>query len=127
MAGALGSLSGVLLGLSALAAGDKVVFPQDWAKGVLYGTVDRYDNKQYRELWATPAAVEAARKGDPIPSGTVLTLIQYKAQLDSGGNPLKGQEGEREGQSHRLLPVPQAACRAGFRDLAREPERHAAR
>jgi plastocyanin len=93
IAAALGSLSGVGLGLSALAGGDKVVFPEDWAKGVLYGTVDRYDNKQYRELWATPAAVDAARKGEPVPSGTVLTLIQYKAQLDANGNPLKDAQG----------------------------------
>ena len=78
-----------LLGYSALAGGDKVVFPEDFDKGTLYGTVDRHDIKQYRELWATPAAVDAVRKGEPIPSGTVLTLVQYKAQVDAAGNPVK--------------------------------------
>ena len=83
-AAALGLASGLTLGgLSAFAGGDKVVFPDNWDKGVLYNTGDRYDVKQYRELWSTPSAVEAARKGEPIPSGTVLTLVQYKAQLDA--------------------------------------------
>jgi hypothetical protein len=62
---------------------------RNFDKGTLYATVDRYDNKQYRELYATPAAVDAVRKGQPIPSGTVLTLVQYKAQLDAAGEPLK--------------------------------------
>ena len=67
-AAALGLTSGLTLGgLSAFAGGDKVVFPDNWDKGVLYNTVDRYDVKQYRELWSTAAAVEAARKGEPIP------------------------------------------------------------
>ena len=61
--------------LNSKQCGDKVAFPENWDKGVLYNTVDRYDVKQYRELWSTPAAVEAARKGEPIPSGTVLTLV----------------------------------------------------
>ena len=85
---ALGSASGALIGYSALAGGDKVAFPENFDKGTLYATVDRYDNKQYRELYATPAAVDAARKGQPIPSGTVLTLVQYKAQLDAAGKPV---------------------------------------
>ena len=91
---ALGSASGALIGYSALAGGDKVAFPENFDKGTLYATVDRYDNKQYRELYATPAAVDAVRKGQPIPSGTVLTLIQYKAQLDAAGEPLKDASGK---------------------------------
>ncbi len=39
------------------------------------------------------AAVDAARKGEPIPSGTVLTLVQYKAQVDAQGNPIKDANG----------------------------------
>jgi hypothetical protein len=89
----LGSASGALIGYSALAGGDKVAFPENFDKGTLYATVDRYDNKQYRELYATPAAVDAARKGQPIPSGTVLTLVQYKAQLDAAGEPVKDANG----------------------------------
>ena len=90
---ALGSASGALIGYSALAGGDKVAFPENFDKGTLYATVDRYDNKQYRELYATTPAVDAVRKGQPIPSGTVLMLVQYKAQLDAAGEPLKDANG----------------------------------
>ena len=44
--------------VSAQAGGDKVAFPEDYAKGVLYTTVDRADNKQFRELFTSAAAVE---------------------------------------------------------------------
>jgi Cytochrome P460 len=75
------------------AGGDKVAFPQEFAKGVLYTTVDRADNKQYRELYATPGAIAAAKAGQPLPSGTVLTLVQFKAKLDAQGNPEKDAAG----------------------------------
>jgi len=75
------------------AGGDKVAFPENFAQGVMYTTVDRADNKQYRELFVTPAAVEAAKKGEPLPSGTVITIVQYKAQLDAQGNPVKDTNG----------------------------------
>jgi DNA-binding CsgD family transcriptional regulator len=44
-----------------LAGPEKIKFPSDYLKGVLYQTLDRTDTKQYRELYATPAAVEALR------------------------------------------------------------------
>jgi hypothetical protein len=77
-----------------VAGGDKIVFPQNHAEGVLYATVDRPDNKQFRELYVNnAAALEAAKKGEPLPSGTVLTLVQYAAKLDSQGNPEKDANG----------------------------------
>jgi len=72
---------------------EKIAFPANYKDHVLYATVDRYDNKQYRELYGTPDAVKAAREGKPIPSGTVLTLVQYKAQVDGAGNPTKDANG----------------------------------
>jgi len=72
---------------------DKIAFPANYKDHVLYATVDRYDNKQYRELYGTSAGVKAAREGKPIPSGTVLTLIQYKAQVDGAGTPIKDANG----------------------------------
>jgi hypothetical protein len=73
---------------------NKIAFPADYMKGVLYGTVDRADNKQFRELYVSPPeAIDAAKKGEPLPRGTVLTLVQYRAQLDAQGNPLKGADG----------------------------------
>jgi plastocyanin len=72
---------------------NKIAFPEQWDKGVLYGTVDRHDIKQYRELWATKPAVDAVKAGKPIPHGTVLTLVQYKAKADDKGNPVKDAKG----------------------------------
>ena len=87
------SLAAVALTMAARAGGDKIAFPENYAKGVLYTTVDRPDNKQYRELYATPEAIAAVKAGQPIPSGSVLTLVQHKAKLDADGNPEKDANG----------------------------------
>ena len=78
---------------SAAAGPEKIQFPSDYLRGVLYQTLDRPDTKQYRELYAPAAAVEAVRKGKPIPSGTVLTLVQWSVEQDANGVPLKGSDG----------------------------------
>ena len=90
----LGTMLVAMLALQARAGGDKIVFPENFAKGELYTTVDRPDNKQYRELYVSPAAaIDAAKKGEPLPSGTVLTLVQYAAKLDPQGTPERGPDG----------------------------------
>ena len=94
IAAALGAVAVAVVAGQVRAGGDLVKFPDDYAKGVLYTTVDRADNKQYRELYVTPAAaIDAAKKGEPLPSGTVLTLVQYAAKLDAQGNPEKDANG----------------------------------
>ena len=75
------------------AGGDKVAFPDGHAAGVLFTTVDRPDNKQFREFYTSAAALDAAKKGEPLPSGTVITMIQYAAKLDPQGNPEKDANG----------------------------------
>jgi plastocyanin len=82
-----------LVALRGDAGPEKVAFPETWKSGVLYATVDRYDTKQYRELYATPEAVQAAREGKPLPSGSVLTMVVHKAQVDAQGNPIKDANG----------------------------------
>src|SRR2546422_10821287 len=82
------------LAVAAIQAGpEKIAFPANYKDHVLYATLDRYDTKQYRELYGTPEAVRAAKEGKPIPSGSVLTLFQYKAQVDAQGNPVKDATG----------------------------------
>ena len=93
-AAACAALATAFAAASARAGGDLVTFPENYASGVLYTTVDRPDNKQYRELFVSPrTAIEAAKKGEPLPSGTVLTLVQYAAKLDAQGNPEKDANG----------------------------------
>jgi plastocyanin len=91
---------------------DKVAYPEGWDKWVRYGTVDRYDTKQYRELYASEAAVKAAREGKPLPAGTVLTMAIYKAQVDAQGSPVKDANGRfRKGE---LANVAVMEKRAGW-------------
>jgi cytochrome P460 len=74
--------------------GELISFPNDYAKGVAYATVDRADIKQVRVLYASSqAAIDAAKAGKPLPDGTVLTLVQYAAQVDDKGEPVKGPNG----------------------------------
>ncbi len=87
------AMAAVSLTVAVRAGGDKVAFPDNYAKGVLYTTVDRPDNKQYRELYSTPEAIAALKAGQPIPSGTVLTLVQFKAVLNAAGEPEKDANG----------------------------------
>jgi plastocyanin len=83
-----------VLAPAGVAGPDKVKFPADWKNHVLYTVVDRHDTKQYRELYAsTQAAVDAMKAGKPLPDGTVLTLVQYKAQVDAAGMPVKDAKG----------------------------------
>jgi plastocyanin len=82
-----------VLTVPSAAGPEKISFPAAWKDHVLYATIDRYDIKQYREIYGTPEAVKAVRDGKPIPAGSVLTLVQYKAQVDAQGNPLKDAKG----------------------------------
>jgi len=89
----LGSAAVSLVALQVSAGGDKVAFPETHATGVMYTVIDRADLKEFREYYITAAAVDAAKKGQPVPSGTVITAVRYKAQLGPDGNPVKGPDG----------------------------------
>ena len=84
----------LLVATAAVAGPEKIKFPSDYLKGDLYQTLDRPDTKQYRELYASPGVVDAVRKGKPVPSGAVLTLVQWSVYQDAAGNPLKGSDGK---------------------------------
>ena len=90
---ALAGLAAITLTVAVRAGSDQVRFPENYAKGVLYTTVDRPDNKQYRELYAPKEAIDALKAGKPIPSGTVLAMVNYKAKLGADGNPEKDANG----------------------------------
>jgi hypothetical protein len=84
---------GIALVVQVQASADKVVFPENYSKGVKWLVVDKAEAKQVHELYATPEAIEAARKDQPMPNGTVFTVVQYLAQLDAQGNSVKGSDG----------------------------------
>lgn len=58
------------------ADGGLVKFPDKLVKGMHYATVERGNIKE--ELFTSHAAIEAVKNGDPIPSGTVITLVDYR-------------------------------------------------
>ena len=98
---------------SVRAGSDKIAFPNDYAKGVVYKSEDRPDNKQVRELFITREAVEAVRRGAPLPSGTVITSVRYAAQLDAQGNPAKDANG-RFIKTDKILGYTVKEKRAGW-------------
>jgi cytochrome P460 len=87
------AVAGLSAGVQVHAGGDRVAFPESYAKGVVYLMLDKPDNKQVREYFTSPAAAEAAKKGQPLPDRTVITAVQYAAQLDAQGNPSKDANG----------------------------------
>ncbi len=86
-------VAGLAVTATVRAAGDKVAFPQEYAKGVLYWVQDRPANKQVREYYTSQAAIDAAKAGAPMPSGTVITVVQYNTQNDAAGNPVTDANG----------------------------------
>ena len=72
----------------------KVAFPDNYSTGVMYLSIDKAESKQVHQLYAMPEAFAAARKDQPMPSGTVFTVVRYAAQLDAQGNPIKGADGQ---------------------------------
>ena len=91
-AGAL-TLAGLMPSVQVRAGGDRVAFPENYAKGVRYLTLEKPDSRDVREYYTSPAAAEAARKGTPLPDGTVITVVIYAAQLDAQGGLTKDPSG----------------------------------
>ncbi|WP_456271175.1 cytochrome P460 family protein [Bacillus sp. AK031] len=53
---------------------EPIDFP-DYKEGVLYTTVNR--GSIYEEIYTSRETIEAVQKGQPIPQGTVITLLMY--------------------------------------------------
>jgi len=77
------ALAGLLLSASGAAAGpERVAFPAGYQDGfVRYLDVDRPDRKIKRLFYVNPAALEAAKAGDPLPDGTVLIMEDHPVEL----------------------------------------------
>jgi hypothetical protein len=107
------AVAGLAAAAAVRAAGDKIEFPAAYAKGVIYMTLDRPENKQVREYFTSSAAVDAAKKGAPLPNGTIITVVQYAAQLDPQGNPTKDANG-RFTKTDRILGYTVMEKQAGW-------------
>jgi hypothetical protein len=75
------------------AADDKFTFPTTYQQDTAeYLAVDK-PSKQVHVLYASRAAIEAAKAGKPMPDGTVFVDAHYNARLDKDGNPEKDANG----------------------------------
>jgi hypothetical protein len=61
----------------AQAGNEVVLFPQNFEKGVHYATVTRGDIRE--EIFTSREAIDAAKHDEPFPSGTVITLVDYRS------------------------------------------------
>jgi len=75
------------------AGGELVKFPERYAEGVRLSRPVGERGNIVEEIFTSRAAIDAVKRGQPIPSGTVITLVEYKAKLDDQGNPLKDASG----------------------------------
>src|SRR2546423_3134619 len=57
----LAAVVAAVFALPAAAGPEKIKFPNDYLRGVLYQSVDRADVKQYRELYTQAEVVDAVR------------------------------------------------------------------
>src|SRR5437667_6527207 len=71
----------------------KLAFPENYKSRVLYNVIDREDQKEVHEQYASLDAIEAAKAGKPLPYGTVVVSANYKAALDSEGTPVRDARG----------------------------------
>jgi cytochrome P460 len=78
---------------AAQAGGDKLHFPESYPESVKWLVIDKPQFKRIHEYYVTPEALDAARKNQPMPDGTVFVGVQYQVQRDAQGNPILGPDG----------------------------------
>jgi cytochrome c553 len=89
-----GATPGAKSDFMASLARSHVTFPEGYR-----GTFTKYHamnipaTKQVRYFFASPAAVQAAKEGRPLPDGTVLINETYAAKLDSEMKPVTADDG----------------------------------
>ena len=64
------------IAIRAFASGDLVKFPENYESGVRYATVERGNIKE--DIFTSREAVKAIKRGEPLPSGTVITLVDHR-------------------------------------------------
>ena len=76
----------------AIAGQEKVAFPA-YQTHVLYDVLDQPDIKEIREAFINPEALKSIKPGEPLPSGTVLSLPTFKALVNEKGELVKDPNG----------------------------------
>jgi len=113
VAAGVATIAGLAAAVEVRAGGDRVAFPENYAKGVRYLTLEKLDSRDVRDYYTSPEAAEAAKKGAPLPDGTVITVVLYAAQLDGQGNLTKDPNG-RLIRTDKILGYAAMEKRAGW-------------
>lgn len=86
----------LLAAAGAEAGADRVALPEGYATRFKhYASIDRANPKQIAEAYANETAVEGAKKGGPLPSGSVLIMEVWQAKLDQQEKPILDANGRR--------------------------------
>ncbi len=94
--------------------GSKLRFPSTFAQSyTMYHKIDFPEKKQVRHYWADAGAVEAARAGMPIPSGSTILVEVYDAKLGADGQPVTGTDGHFEAGERVFYTAMQKLLRGG--------------
>jgi len=94
--------------------GTRLRFPSSFSRTYkMYHKIDFPDKKQVRHYWADAGAVEAAKAGKAMPSGTMLLVEVYNAKLGAGGEPVKGADGHFEAGDLAFYTAMQKLLRGG--------------
>lgn len=72
----------VVFTTSLLAQSENIVFPKDFEKGILYFKNDRGNITE--EIFVDKGVIQKVQNNKPIPSGTVITLVEYYAKDKKG-------------------------------------------
>jgi Cytochrome P460 len=82
----------LIVAVPASAGPEKVAFPP-YQTHVLYSVLDQPDIKELREAYVNLEALKAIKPGQPLPSGTGLSLPTFKALLDDKGELVRDPNG----------------------------------
>lgn len=85
-------MSLLLVAVPTMAGPEKIAFPP-YQTHVLYTVADRPDIKEIRDIYVNPETTRMAKPGQPLPSGTVLTFVHFKAKADEKGELVKDPNG----------------------------------
>src|SRR5215467_313230 len=83
----LATVTALTAAVSVRAGGDKIMFPAEYAKGAVYMTLERPEDKEVREYDAIQGARACATNGAPLADGDVLTVLEYPAHLAGKSKP----------------------------------------
>ncbi|HEU4727950.1 MAG TPA: cytochrome P460 family protein [Kofleriaceae bacterium] len=72
----------------------KMTFPREFPKGfTLYASVNKEDQATVAQQWINAAGLQAVKAGKPMPSGTVILVVNYAAKLGPDKKPIPGKDG----------------------------------